>query len=488
MKVIDKSKTISTVLLSLFMVNFTFGQTNDLKIKIGTNKVLCLINFLETGSGRDQTSKSYQSYIQDNLGSNEQFQSLKKEYSELDLSYKIARDEYPSRRTEYLFLSTKDLIWTAAVNSSSIDDFGERLEGVYPHHTRSRLIKILKKMEEYYEELVWSKEQENINRIHNQISPYKLQIGKLFSKVSHFYNTNWDQAIPFKTQFYPIPLEKGSTFALKRDNLLVCGFLSHKEDDYKSTLGIIVHEMCHILYSEQEVAFQHQIDQWFKQSESPYADVSYSYFDEGLATAIGNGWAYKKIHGYEDPSSWYNNRFIEGFARALQPLIAEYFEDGKPMDQLFVERAIHTFGETFPHTKNEIWYLMNEIQLFANTTTSKEEAELKSTLRSVFGVPSMWSYSSIRFDNAQKAFTKNKITKLFILDSDQNAEDLEFINKGFPALSIRTPINSIDIFNDNSSNSPVIVINTNRPQMLQRALKILSGIEPLTFGTNHKVN
>lgn len=475
-------KHILAAILSLVVTSNCFGQSNFIQIE--TNKTLGLFSFLETSSGQLGTSNSLREYITDSYQQDKAFNNLIEAYANLKLDYSFKRQEFPEKRASYT--ATKDLLWIAASNSNNIDDFSQRIIGYLPHQTHVKFIELLKKTENYYDDLIWDKEQKNILRIQNQLDAYKDQIGDLYLRISQFYNTSWNTSIPFKIVLYPIPLIKGHTTAIPKGNALICGFLSHNENEYKSLLGIIIHEMCHILYREQNPEFQTQIDQWFTHSSSLYASVAYSFIDEGLATALGNGWAYKQIHNILDSNEWYNNKHIDGFAHALFPLVEQYVHDRKSIDQNFIDKSIGLFKQTFPKAVEETAILMNSLQLFANTEEEVEINKISGNLYRYFNIRSMSFSTPILSKQSKERFGKNEITKLFIVDSD-NANTLVGLQKSFPNLKIQTPLNTLDIFKDEKTKSTLIIMNINGLEKLSDGYKTLSSIPYLENGKNYKI-
>lgn len=475
-------KLILSIIISLVFTCHNFGQKNFIQIE--TNKILCLFSFLETSSGQLGTSRSFRKYILESYKQDKKFNELVNSYSNLNFVYSVKRQEFPEKRASYT--STKDLLWITASNSNNIDDFSQRIIGLLPHQKQIKLIELLKKVERYYDDLIWNKEQSNILRIQNQLDEYKNQISDLYLKISQFYNTSWNTNIPFKIMLYPIPLENGYTTAIPKGNALICSFLSHNEKDYKARLGIIIHEMCHILYKEQNPDFQHQIDQWFTNSTSPYASLAYSFFNEGLATALGNGWAYKKIHKNLDSKDWYNNKYIDGFAHSLFPLVEQYLNNKKSIDLDFVNKSIELFEQTFPKATIETAILMNNLQLFANTGEENEINEIANNIHNYFNIRSMRFSTPILSIESKETFDKKETTKLFIIDSD-NSNTIIGLQEYFPSLKIQTPINTIDIFKDKKSKSTLIILNIDGITKLNNAYKVLSNITYIENGMSLKI-
>ncbi len=476
-------KFILSVVASLLLVSNSFGQRDFIQLE--TNKTLGLFSFLETSSQQIGTSSSFTIYILKAYQQDQTFSQLINTYTSLNLDYSFNRQEFPERRPSYT--TTKDLLWVAASNSKDIDDFSKRIIGLLPHSTHTQFIALLHQSLPYYEELVWKKEQENIRKIEDELANYKSQISDLYLQISQFYNTSWDMSIPFKIELYPIPLESGNTTAIPKGNLLICGFLSHNENEYKGLLGIIIHEMCHILYDAQSVEFQHQMEQWFTNSTSAYAPLAYSFINEGLATALGNGWAYKQIHSSIDSGEWYNNKHIDGFAHAIFPLVERYLAEGKSIDQDFVDESIQLFEQTFPKATQETAILMNSIHLFANTEKEDELNEIANSIHQYFNIRSMHFSTPILDTESQERFDNKQVTKLFIIESE-NANTLKGLQRAFPNLNIETPLNSIDILNDETTNSVIIIMNLESFEKLKDGYSTLARVPYLEHGINHVIN
>lgn len=475
-------KNIASLILFIVLSNWAIGQNQFIQIE--TNKTLCLVSFLEASIGQQGTSSSYTKYIDENLGSDKEFVRLLNMYGKLNLDYSGRRQEYPD--TRYSVIDSKDLIWIAASNSSGLADFSERIIGYLPHNTHTAYINILEQIEPYYDSLVWNKEKENIKRMELQLQPYSAQIEELFLTISKFYNTQWDVTIPFKICLYPIPLERGNTTAIPKGNALICGFLSHNEKSSEGLVGVIVHEMCHILYGQQGPEVQTEQEEWFLTSKSPYKKLAYTYIDEGLATVFGNGWAYEQMNGKVDESEWYNDEYIDGFAHAMFNLAKEYVSQNKSIDQNYVDKSIELFAKTFPKATHETSILMNEVQLFANTEVEEEIDLIFEGVHGNFNIRSMWLSTPIDISQSWEKSRKEQTTKLFIVDS-KNEETIKQLNNNYPEVTIKTNLNSIDVLFDKESDSVIIIININGFSKLSKALAQLSGMKYLEFGKNYKI-
>lgn len=470
---------------SILLLNFIVSplRSQDEFIQIETNKVLCLYNFLESSIGAPGTSSSYRQFIKKEIGSDTVFQKILQPYSELNLYYSVNRDEYPIRRN--ISFVSEDLLWIAASNATSITDFSHRIIGYLPHKSQVTFIECLREAEPFYDDLVWNKQQDNIERIESQLGEYTAQIAQLYSKIASFYNTDWDQQIPFKVMLYPMPLKRGYSVAIPKGNTLICSFLPYSESDYKVRLGIIIHEMCHILYDEQAPDFQHQLESWFDESDSPYAKLAYNYFNEGLATVLGNGWAFEQIHGHIDSTEWYNDPYIAGFARTMLDDIKVYISEGKAIDQVFVQKAIKHFENRFPKAIYETAILMNSLLLF----TDDEDIDIGQfvgMLHNFFNIRSLNCATPINSADSKEMQLQNYTTKLYVVDRNHK-KSIKFINEQYPGSTINLDINQLGVYKDLQTKSVVIVMVVQDEESLPKAFEQLSKEKFIDFNKTYKL-
>lgn len=474
-----KLKSISFTFLFLAFSISLFSQKTKL-LHFETNKVLCLYSFLETATNAPGSSSSYKEYIEKELGGNLAFKVLRTRFSNIRRSDELKKESYPFNR--HSSKTVVDLIWITCSNSLDINDLNNRLIGILSNRDHAELIAVLKEAEPFYDKLVWNKVQKQITRIENQLEPYGKKIEKLFLQISKFYGTEWNTSIPFKVMLYPIPLERGTTTATPKGNALICSFLTEQEDDYIGRLGVIIHEMCHILFDEQPLHLQNKIDRWFTESQSSFSKLAYSYIDEGLATAIGNGWAYREIHGEIDTMEWYNNEYINGFGHALFDGVSEYLAQGKTIDEAFINNAITLFGKTFPKSNSNIATLLNEVRIYANAEEKKDIDKIFGNLRNHFQIRSAWLSTPISDPKSVETFYEKQITKLFIIDHN-NENTIQFLKEKYK-LTKEFPHSKSFIFNhkDEVNQSTIFIINFTKLEDLNPLLTELKEMEFVEYG------
>lgn len=473
-------KLLPTLLVLFFLPAIIYTQTSDF-VKFETNKTLCIFSFLETAVGAHSVSSTYRDYIKTKLGDDEKFQKLLERYKAIYMDDRLEREDYPFSR--HSSRTAKDFIWIATSNALDINDLSNRIIGYLPNSAHAEFISIMMEIEPYYDNLVWNNVQEQIQRIENQLAPYGKKIEELFLQISQFYGSNWDKSIPFKVMLYPIPARGGATTAIPKGNTLICSFLTEYENDYMGRLGVIIHEMCHILYDEQPLDLQKQIDEWFVNADSDYNTLAYSFIDEGMATAIGNGWAYLQIHGEMDTIEWYNDAYIDGYAHSIFDLVSSYLDSNKSMDKDFVDNAITLFGKTFPKSNLNLNTLFNEVRIYANTEEKSEIDQIFGAVQQNFRLRSAWFSTPINDTKSKETFHEKQKTKLFIIDNN-NTSTIDVLKNEFEELSKPLPLNKTFIysFKEKDTKSNVIIVNLKSLNDAMPAFEKLKEMEFIDHG------
>lgn len=423
-----------------------------------TNETLCVLHFLHTATGGEHASPTYRHHIDTALAGDEAFARLVERYAALDLQAAYEREGLPRRR--YRSRSVMDLLWIRATDARSVADFSERSFGLLPAAQHAELFEVLAAARPYYRRLVWDVERVNIARAERFLDAYERRVGELFDRVATLYGTPWPEALPFTVALCPIPLASGVTSAIPKASTLVCSYLSANPDDYRTTLGVAVHEMCHSLYDEQPAELQRSIDDWFERSQSPHAPHAYAFFNEALATAVGNGWAYERLNGYRDDADWYADPVIDGYARAIYPLVVSYLDGGRTLDEAFVAGAVAAFAKTFPDADRDVDVLFNAVGIYADTEDDATLEALTGELFKRFRVGSSFLRAPLASGGAVRSMGYPQLTKVFLVDRDRprNWSLLQSRFASIDGLAVPTEANAHYAFFDEPSRSTVLVL------------------------------
>lgn len=454
-------KKYTTIILLCLLTQPAFTQ-NTIGFQFKISKPYCLLNFLEAANHGSRTSSTLQGFIDEKTKGDARFTQLRDDFAQIQLDYSIKREEFPQNRRPSR--STYDLIAIALVNSSTIIEFRNKIVGILPNSELQKLVTVLQEAEVYYDRLIWKDNEAKLIEQQIALEKYTSQCSESFTKINRFYNSYWITDIPFVVTLYPIPGGSGNSNATPYANSLCVGVLTD-ETDHVARIGVVLHEMCHVLYDEQPSEFQHKLESYFAENKSPYSPFASSFFDEGLATALGNGWAYKYLSGELDPAEWYNNEYINGFGKALYPLIEEYISTNKQIDQDFVNKAIDLFAATFPNSITDYGILINRVSIYSDSETETDVDEMMNIIGSYFRLSSI-NFSSPIFDPIAQEHMKNgEQTQLIIIDRNHEAT-IKKLKKVFPEISkVKLLPNKTLSFFDSKKRAVIILYATDKANL-----------------------
>lgn len=458
--------------LPILLVFFSCAYGQDI-VHFKISKPYCIFNFIETAGGASRNSVTLKQFIETNIPkSDTTFYNLTNDFNKIQLTYNYKRGDFPSNRHSYR--STYDLLCIAAVNSTTLADFKEKTIGILPNSEHLKLFTLLAAAEKYYDKIIWTAYESKMKDNLVALEKYKKTSNELFVLFKNFYNSSWTNDIPFTVSLYPIPGKRGVSTATPHANSLCVGILT-EEANHPVRIGVAMHEMCHVLYDEQLSAFQYQLDACFMQSKSPYNKLAYGFFDEALATALGNAWTYQYINNKPDTSAWYNNPYINGFAHAIYPLVSRYLAEKKTIDNSFINEAIQLFGETFPRSLTDYSILFNNTYVYTDLPTNPERQQLKNVIGKYFRTSSYNFSSPILHEYSVESLKNGKETSLIIIDRDHK-NTLAKLNEIFPGLTSYTAgkndTNFILSFFD-KTRRPIIIIHVENMEMLGKAASVM---------------
>jgi len=198
------------------------------------------------------------------------------------------------------------------------------------------MAELLEFFEPIYDEFIWK----------NTYHDFCIKVEKLinFSKDSEF--TSICSAV---TQFYNLGKNPSLHVVLSPIPAELCRIISPVEagiasipiplksdtEQIVNLLGIIAHELCHVLYNKLPHRGNLDLKAIFQ-----YSRVN-RLIDESLATAIGNAWTYKRIIKKEKKGEWYHNPEIDRYSKSLYPDIEKYLNDKCSLDRNFTARLVH---------------------------------------------------------------------------------------------------------------------------------------------------
>lgn len=344
-----------------------------------------------------------------------------------------------------------------------------RTGGRRPNEVIVGLDSIYRYFEPVFDTLAWQPHAAELARQRTAYAAFLAQ-GKLlqsFGRLRAFYGSVWPDALPYRIQLCPqLDDRKGFTNHGYVSGNLVLLDCHPTSRDFVDGSTVVFHEMAHSLSVQQHLALQQRIDRWYTKNPSPNRRHAYYLMEEALATAAGE-WVHAQQTGQPEPGEWYNDDYINRYARALYPAVTAYVERGQTLDSAFVAQAIATFDRTFPQAATDYvnlfrkvlyWTDAADIQAAIQPFADQFHSTLSNTSNPILG------------DAETLALAQGGTYTPVILVTRQHAATLRYLRQNFPALRPHqlAPDQNF-VFALTTPTGPLIVVNTHDTKYLQNA-------------------
>ena len=407
---------------------------------------------------------------------------------ELAAAYRAIRDAhcgrgyffegYPRQRREMGF-DVRQAFNLQSALARDLADLAGRTAQLLPPVEHRRLLEILRSFGPAYDALIWRPSRAKLERYRRRLAAlaHRAGVRKMFDRAARFYGSAWPDGLPLTVVLHPVPGARGHTTAYVIAHVAPMEALLD-EKDLAGRFGVLFHELCHALYESQPARRQAELERWFAADASPYAALAHGLLNEGLATALGNGWAREQATGELDPDPWYSDPQIDGFARALHPLVVDYLARGRSMDRELVTETVARYRARFPDAPRVFDNLLKEVFL-ATDEQVVGIGEAGRALRRRFRVPSMTRSSPLgHADTAKTLGEVNSRASAILIFSPAQQAQLERFARRVPAIGAWLPDlrkrRGSWVFSGLDRDQRLwIVIRIRRGQDLERALAAL---------------
>ncbi len=450
------------------------GAADTFTVKLQIDKPYCLLNFMETLRTRGYYGPMlYEYYQKSKYSDDENLAKLVQQYSSVRFTYPYHFDGYPKYRFMAKGRVTSDVFFTLSARTDSLEDFKQMTVGIIPFDDHRRLFEILEAAEPIYDELIWKPyygiAKERLKGLREYAE--KVKMGEMPGLIANFLNSNWATDIPLIVSFSIVPGEKIKRVPPPIGNVIRAGLLT-ESDDYSWYIGLIVHEFSHRAFAEQPLAMHQQIDQWFESSKSPHRGMVNFMFNEVLGGAVGHKVREDLLGPHEFT---YDQPAIKAFDEAIYPLVTSYLDEGKSIDQAFVNESLRIYGETFPNALREYSSLFQAYYLLTDLEEN-EAQKLPGPIMKNICSPMMYEVKTPIIDDQNiNALIAYDFTKVIVITKDHD-RTIEYLKGKISELNRFKNLNTASDFalscHDVDGN-PYVIINLQSLETFEEVLKKL---------------
>ena len=441
-----------------------------------------LVVFLETMTGHPLRSQA----MKEKFIAMPEFQtptSLKILYTFKNLTENNWRNILAFPEIETNDNNTRDKFFLQLVQSNSIENLEQRTKKLFQPQKADDFFSTLKAFDPLYRKYIWDPYKKNLLERAQEIQNlYKRKGQGVVDTIAKFYGFNNPEIKKLYAGLYPIIIDRGDTHA---ENFGLAQSVGVKIDKNEASehLGVIMHEFSHYFYSHQTLEIKQKLTDTYQKTGSAFGYQAYNYLNEAVATAVGNGWAVKKMTGKESEDPWYDNTIIQTFAKGIYPQVANYLDSGKTMDPAFFDYSIVIFSEKLPHIIEEIPSIMR-FALVLNNGGEFESKKLGSALRSNFLISDLTIAGTFAATPLVYDLDQNPNKTWIFVFSPNDVASLQLLIDKIPSLSLfrnkivemKSP--SVKISRTKLQN-PVFFIKATTLKEYEKAIATLKNIKTL---------
>lgn len=205
------------------------------------------------------------------------------------------------------------------------------------------------------------------------------RVDALLAATATFYGVPGAADVPWVIGLSPVPAG-GGAFSATVNGHVIRSFMPVDSRDYTGYASVVVHEVAHVLFAEQPLAQVDRIREAFRRAPSSNRRYAEAWLNEALATAVGNGWAYRRMAGRDDIAPWYNDPVIDAYAKAMAPGVYARLDAGAPIDDALMADWVAAFDRALPDARRNPDVLLPNLVL-ATSAGRDVAGELQRGLR-----------------------------------------------------------------------------------------------------------
>jgi hypothetical protein len=117
----------------------------------------------------------------------------------------------------------------------------------------------------------------------------------------------------------------------------------------------IIHEFTHTLWAFRDPAFKKALLECFEKNNRQF---NYDLLNESQASAAA-AWFYKQVKGKDKSGRWYDNKYVDKYAKSLLPILESFATRSKDSEtgalnaSEYAQQAMDAFDKTFPDWRED---------------------------------------------------------------------------------------------------------------------------------------
>ena len=196
------------LLTFLLLTTIAFGQKTIFNIKY--SEQLAVFEFMQNIT-ENYPDNVFKTEFQKSKYNADNYKNIISKFDKLTIDYSYSFDEFPYGTK--IRMQTRNILKKNLIETTNLRDFKLRSIGIVPNITLNELTEMISVFTPIYNELIYNPNKVQFQKQLMEISKYSIEhkIEDFFEIGLLFYNSSWDNSIPFEIAFYPLPNSEGFT-------------------------------------------------------------------------------------------------------------------------------------------------------------------------------------------------------------------------------------------------------------------------------------
>lgn len=201
-------KTRILIFIICAISTLTFAQKPTLNIKY--SEQLAVFEFIQNLS-ENYPENVFKTEFRKSTYNTEKYKNLILKFDKLSIDYSYEFEEFPNGSK--IPMQSREILKKNLIETENLKDFKLRSIGIVTNKTLNELTALITEFKPIYNEIIYNPNKEKFEKQILEITKYSSEnkIENYFETGLVFYNSSWDNSIPFEIAFYPSPNSQGFT-------------------------------------------------------------------------------------------------------------------------------------------------------------------------------------------------------------------------------------------------------------------------------------
>lgn len=362
-----------------------------LNIEFNISKACGLLRFISGVAKQSDEGTAYYDYLQAHHKLSKDDKHFIHEYQWLRKSK--AQFSTSSGRK----LNFHQQLMALACNSKSLEDFYIASKRYCSEDEHEVLKQVMEHFRPIYEQLIWRPLSPQLNKDLFWYRDNEKSFARPLQSIARLFDSSAGAKQPLKATFVPVPVDvraegngfcfSSNAFSENLDSVVVVSqgivppdlIAEYKDKRVNNDRTLedsdeIIHEFVHNLWSYRNSEFRQKLESLFLSNDRQF---NYDLLNESQAAAI-QAWFYKQVRGKDKSGPWYDNKYVDKYAKALLPVILEFVDSRKDETlnaEQYAGKAFKAFDQTFPEWREDPQIQLWRCQIVQSPLSSEDLAD-----------------------------------------------------------------------------------------------------------------